>query len=203
MYSKKEISLLFVISFLNQIYWFLYFIIHVEEEEVDVKPDIKMTNFGAFVLSDIVLLERFTEEFIRFNTEQGRVTPDQILYAFKSEIIYLKEKHKNLPNIATTVANGDGRAEMEKKIRDVERAARGFIEFARRQGNVFLETVNQIANGNFQALYQGCLARWQEQDRRDRTIETHFGAQQRVLEGLSSEARRRNFRGNSQEEVLR
>ena len=70
------------------------------------------------------------------------------------------------------------------------------------RGSGFVANIGQIRRGNSNTLYSGSLERWQEQARRDRNIENQRGQQQRTLEGLGAEARRRNSRGDNQEALL-
>ena len=139
-----------------------------------------MTSFGDIVLSAEVNIEKFTEEYVKYNAAQGRVTPEQILFAFGCEIKNLKKKREDFSRIVTTIANADERAKMENRIVETERVAAEFLEFARLQGNVFMGNIENVTKENFLALYQGSLERWQEQDRRDRSIENQFGQQQKI-----------------------
>ena len=66
-----------------------------------------------------------------------------------------------------------------------------------------MENIERVTKENFLVLYQGSLERWQEQDRRDRSIENLRGQQQKMLEDLSSEAYRQRNMGENQEELLK
>ena len=66
-----------------------------------------MTTFGDFASSANGNAGRFTEEYLKFKENLGRVTPEQILRAFGSEIRNLRRKRGEFSKIVTTIANGD------------------------------------------------------------------------------------------------